>query len=423
MLSGPSVSSTVTFCVCETTPLSVLIQRQYRLQYLISIDFRLNRFNSRQTDINKATHSIQLQRRTRSILFRKVIQIATMLSTMKIRNNLKAKEYRRRDIEILPKYNRTTYLVEGNNIYNKRYDRNGVTTWECCSNSFCGGRLLSRHNEFFKESTDHATYCKGNAAKIEEKKFHGMAYQLCKDTVTPRTYNQIYGLISLAYPRVAMRFSKKEMTSTLVTWKYGMARLPNTIEELNCAMNDPELYEKYGKNTFGDFTIEEPGYRCYDDVYETQFVGDDNLLQTSKIVAFRCYTSVEHVRGTRVDLAGDGSAGPCPVNVAFKKLLFDDLQQLYVVHMIIHKKVKRIYLFIRQIHSPKTTTRFSQHLVPSCRLIFVTTFEKRSLRTAVSNCPKVVRRRRNHYCYDYAGLRKSISFSRPLSLAEHTSST
>lgn len=99
-----------------------------------------------------------------------------------------------------------------------------------------------------------------------------------------------------------MRFSKKEMTSTLVSWKYGMARLPSTIiEKLECAMNDPEVYEKYGKNSFGAFSIEESRYRCLDAVYETQFVDDDSQIQPTKIDAFRCYTSIEHVCATRVD--------------------------------------------------------------------------------------------------------------------------
>lgn len=121
-------------------------------------------------------------------------------------------------------------------------------------------------------------------------------------------------------------------------------------------MQDPDFYHKYGRNTFGLFEATEEGYRMFDGVKEAQFYDNANNLIVSKVVAFKCHAAIEHIRGTAVDLAGDGTGTICPTDTFKVNVKFDKTQQLFVVHMIQHKRVNLfLHIKIKDIVTPTTS--------------------------------------------------------------------
>lgn len=246
------------------------------------------------------------------------------------RNSVHAKEFRLDEVKILKKFNRTTYLVKNMFIYHKRYVRGNVTTWECCSHSMCGARLLSRHNAFFKESGSHISVCNGNKFKVQQKEFKSFVYTLCTDKTTLRSNSDIYNVAATMYPDVAVSIPKQKIERSIMRWKNCLGKIPMNLKKLEMQMNDAEVYRIYGRNTFSNFGENDAGYRFFDKLTEVECINDNGIRFISKILSFK---------GKEVHLAGDGSEKLCPKDPLYLVTNFDNVCQLYVVHGITHKKV------------------------------------------------------------------------------------
>lgn len=94
-------------------------------------------------------------------------------------------------------------------------------------------------------------------------------------------------------------------------------------------MMDPDFYEQYGKALYGNFTANHPGYRFYDRMMEV----DENC----KILCCVNCMVVNHVKGSKIKLAGDGTGKTCHKIQITQK--FDNTKELYTVHVIIGYKV------------------------------------------------------------------------------------
>ncbi len=245
------------------------------------------------------------------------------------------------EVEFIRPYNARNYIVHNQNqIYFKRYNRNGITTYECCSSKFCGGRLLWINGNHFKASTGHGKFCHGNIVKVQQVRFKARIYEMCTDRQTQRTFVDIYNVAAQMYPSAAHTTNKNSIMKTMLRWRYQFTeRLPQTLTELDHLMNDPNVYHEYGRNTFGTYNINDVDYRFYDKLISVPLHNDDGQVIDSKIMCFKIPTVINHVKGKMVNLAGDGTENLHPKSKVSYKYTFDSVKQLYVVHVILHKKV------------------------------------------------------------------------------------